>query len=312
MRSNKRITVLNIFSILLAVVILLCICLGVVFIVKQVNSTLKTLHPTFVRGALDEEGKDIETNRSIVTQSYFQCRGLQITRDDSSLVSYEVFFYDLDKQFLSSTGVLEDVYECEDMPSHALYARVVITPSTPTDISIVDVWTYAEQITIKVARNQDVEVIATFEFGDKDATQPTFGYGSLVTDEYMNVRDGDWTLTLRNLNYVYANVYDGAGNCCLKLGNDYSRGSLEIVIPNTKTYEKILYVVVYVAGYRNDVVGITAGSDEVINIDTELADTDYVAVKIPVEVGNNYKIATVKQDLCCMISKIEFCAFAVA
>ena len=310
--SKKKTTTRNILIAVLVVVLLAGACFGIIAIVSKVNSTpLKTLHPTFVRGSLDEQGQDVETRQSIVTQKYFECRGLEITRDNKSTVSYEVFFYNVELNFISSTGALDKNYDGVDMPSNAIYARIVVTPSTASDLSFVDVWTYAAQITIKVSRNQNIELLATFDFGKKDPTRVESSDGTLIGDDSIQFTDGDFTLTLVNLHKVFSNSYDTAGNSCLKLGSGSEAGWFDISTPDTDEFDSVVYVVIYVTGYKSNSAKISiTGVDEPIEIETLSSEGEYTAIKIPVSRNDTYHFSTVEGGLRCKIDKIEFWGFA--
>ena len=127
---------------------------GITRLAEKAEETHKKITPTFTVGGLNESGKYEETEESIYTKTAFECDGLDITLEFDSNVSYSVFFYNKDAEFISSTGKLTSSYDEKTTPEKADYARIVITPNDDDKVSWYEVSKYAKQLTIEVSKVQ--------------------------------------------------------------------------------------------------------------------------------------------------------------
>lgn len=138
----------------------------------------------FSRGGLDEStGKYLKTNQSIYTEKAFRCDGLRIEPDFESDVTYDVYFYDEDMVLLDKKLGLTEVFDSDfDL---AKYARIVIHPTIPKDVSKRDfeikrseIFKIASQLKITVSKDQTYfltengynaeELKVGFYFGDSE------------------------------------------------------------------------------------------------------------------------------------------------
>lgn len=105
-------------------------------------------------GALDEEGKAADGDTSIVTRKAFTTDGLKVELADDAKVSYELFFYDEENAFISSTGALSTGFLGLTVPLDAETAKIVITPTEDEDgkVSLTEVIGYADQVTVTMDR----------------------------------------------------------------------------------------------------------------------------------------------------------------
>ena len=79
-------------------------------------------------GNVDENGKVIESKKSIYTKDLQLVSGLKITLDDEATITYKVAFYDEDKNYISVTDSLDDNYDSASTPETAKYFRIIVTP----------------------------------------------------------------------------------------------------------------------------------------------------------------------------------------
>lgn len=102
-------------------------------------------------GTLDETGEPTETNTSIYMRKAVTTDGLKCELDADAKIKYELFFYDKDGAFVSSTGDLTADWAGE-IPVGAESVKVMITPTADEDgkVSIVEVFGYADQLTVTV------------------------------------------------------------------------------------------------------------------------------------------------------------------
>lgn len=102
---------------------------------------------------LDENGEQTEGDTSIVTRGTFTTDGLKVELTDEATVTYELYFYDGEDNFISSTGTLSADFDGE-VPEGAMSAKCVITPTADEDgkVDLTEVFGYAGQVTITVNR----------------------------------------------------------------------------------------------------------------------------------------------------------------
>ncbi len=102
-------------------------------------------------GTLDETGEPTETNTSIYMRKSITTDGLKCEIAEDAKIKYELFFYDKDGEFVSSTGDLTADWAGE-VPEGAESVKVMITPTADEDgkVSIVEVLGYASQLTVTV------------------------------------------------------------------------------------------------------------------------------------------------------------------
>ncbi len=128
---------------------------------EKAEKTTKEISLSYEVGSLSRDGKYSETEESIYTKTAFECQGLKITPDFDSQVSYQVFFYDQNEQYLESTASMTEFYE--GTPLLAKYARIEITPQEDEKVSWYEVNKYAKQITVEVNKTQDFVDIRTID-----------------------------------------------------------------------------------------------------------------------------------------------------
>ena len=125
------------------------------FVQMDRQTTVPELGPeAYMIGALDEEGKAADGDASIVTRKAFTTDGLKVELQDDAKVTYELFFYDEENAFISSTGALSTDFLGLTVPLNAESAKIVITPTEDEDgfISLTEVIGYASQVTVTINR----------------------------------------------------------------------------------------------------------------------------------------------------------------
>ena len=138
-------------------VLLLGVIASVVTLFIQVdrNTTVTQIGAEAYKiAALDDSGEETESDKSIVTRDAFTTDGLKIELADDAAVSYELYFYDADGEFVSKTGALTADYDGSTVPETAATGKVVITPTEDEDgkVTLTEVFGYASALTITVNR----------------------------------------------------------------------------------------------------------------------------------------------------------------
>ena len=202
-------------SILSAVLVGVLLFGAVSAAVGILNKDTKTISSTaFAVGGINDQGNYVESDGSIYTPELIECQGLTIEPDFEATGSFQVFYYDEDKNFLSATDELkasDGVYNKADTYILAKYCRIVITPEVPMDddgnveedfkIRFYEVVGYADDYTITVNKNQKYSLAKVL----KSCTDVAdiLGEGLWV--------EADQTFTERDSGFYFFNVVDVEG-----------------------------------------------------------------------------------------------------
>ena len=125
------------------------------FVMLDRNTTVTEIGAEqYIIGGLDDEGAAAECDTSIVTRGTFTTDGLKVELTDEATVTYELYFYDGEDNFISSTGALSADFDGSAIPENAESAKIVITPTADEDgkVDLTEVLGYAGQVTITVNR----------------------------------------------------------------------------------------------------------------------------------------------------------------
>ena len=107
-----------------------------------------------IGGLAPSNGAYMSTDHSIYTEKAFECQGLNVTPVFESDVSYQIYFYDQNNEFVHTTGRLTGAFVQDSVPFFAKYARIVITPNDDNKVTIFEKRGYAKQLEVKVYREQ--------------------------------------------------------------------------------------------------------------------------------------------------------------
>lgn len=141
----------------LAGVVLIGAVFGVTALFRKAEEeTQKEISPTYAIGGLTETGAYLETKESIYTKDAFECYGLKTSLEFDNNISYKLYFYNENNEFIESTEKLTTTFDSAktNMPAFTKYCRVVITPNEDSKISWYEKNGYAKQLTIEVNKEQ--------------------------------------------------------------------------------------------------------------------------------------------------------------
>lgn len=104
-------------------------------------------------GGIAEDGTAEDGDTSIVTKTAFTTDGLTVTIADDATVTYELYFYDADGEFISATEELSADFD-GTIPEGAETAKIVVTPAEDEDgkVTLTEIVGYANQVTVQVNR----------------------------------------------------------------------------------------------------------------------------------------------------------------
>ena len=167
-------------------ILLVAIIAGVLALAGSLlGKETKTISSTeFSVGGINAQGNYVESKTSIYTKDMFECQGLSIEPDFEATGTYQVFYYDSNKNFIGATDELnaeDGVYSLSNSPMYAkaVYARIMITPDVPVDedgdvvedfkIRFYEVASYAGDYKITVNKDQKYKAedrVLTFKVTD--------------------------------------------------------------------------------------------------------------------------------------------------
>lgn len=136
------------------------------------------INPAFSVGALDESGAYEKSESTLYTKDAFAAEGLETKVDFDATISYQLFYYDENVEFLSASGTL-NVNHVAELPEGTEYARVMIMPDwtgvevEDQEIGALDKSKYTSQIEFWVNNPDYVEVEEETEDEDENATKTT-------------------------------------------------------------------------------------------------------------------------------------------
>lgn len=151
---NKRLNANKIkWIITFTLIAILSIAVIFAFVKIDKNEKTKTLGTnsfTYSIGVLDSEGEYEQGTSSIYTKNYYSVDGLTVEIEKDATITYKLFFYDEDKEFVSNTSDLSLNYDGSNVPATAEYFRVMITPTNDAEVSFFEIGTYAGQLTVTI------------------------------------------------------------------------------------------------------------------------------------------------------------------
>ena len=124
------------------------------FVMLDRQTTVTEIGPeAYTVATLDENGEEVEGDTAIVTRDMFTTDGLKVELSDEASVTYRLFFYDGEGNFISATGDLSADFDGE-IPENAAYAKCEVTPMADEDgkVDLTEVLGYAGQVTVTVNR----------------------------------------------------------------------------------------------------------------------------------------------------------------
>ena len=153
-------------SIIIALIIIAITVFGLMNLQSKPDANGKIkISPTFSLGGLTSYGRYLESDKSIYTEDYFKCYGLEVDLKFESTIKYQIFFYDKNGSYLDSSALLDRSYSNE-IPENAVYARIVISPTYEGIINEKDkkihwyeVIKYSTQIKIKVLNDKSSKTL---------------------------------------------------------------------------------------------------------------------------------------------------------
>ncbi len=148
---KKRMNIKWIITFIL--IAMLTVALIFAFVKIEKNEKTKTLGTnsfTYAIGLLDAEGEYEQGTSSIYLKDFESVDGLTVEVKDKATVTYKLFFYDENKEFIDMTSDLSLNFDSSSTPETAEYFRIMITPTNDAEVSFFEINDYAGQLTVSV------------------------------------------------------------------------------------------------------------------------------------------------------------------
>ena len=102
----------------------------------------------YVVGSLDASGEFQKDPTTFVTEDFIEVDGLQVSVKEDAEVSYKLYFFNEDKEFISATNSWGVDYN-STIPEDAEFFKISISHETDLDISLADIINYSSQVNVK-------------------------------------------------------------------------------------------------------------------------------------------------------------------
>ena len=147
----KKTKTLGIVATVLSVLALAAVASIVVVLNDQIDEVqLKTWD--YEVATLDAEGDVDESEANVVTKDFITVDGLQIKVVDEAEITYQVFFYDEDEDFISNTEALATDFDVTTIPETAEYVKILITHEDDDEIDGGEKNEYSKMLEVVHAR----------------------------------------------------------------------------------------------------------------------------------------------------------------
>lgn len=198
----------NILVVGLATITFIGAIVGLSTLFKKNEEPTKEIRPSYAIGGLTEQGAYLDTEESIYTKDAFECKGLNVKVAFDNNISYRIFFYDFNDNFVNATEKLTTNYS-EETDLFVKSARIVITPNEDSKISWYEINGYSKQLTISVNKDSaSLPKTYTYDFSNEEKISAWFASGKL-NDSTVNSSNVTKIIQIdiSNLKSFYSKIY---------------------------------------------------------------------------------------------------------
>lgn len=138
----------NKWLIIVVGVLVLAAALGLIIRMGS-SQTYATLSATdYEVGALDTAGAFKKNAGSFVSKDFYEVDGLSVKVEEDAELSYQLYFYDAEENFISATNQFAVTYN-GTIPEDAELFKIVINPTNDDDISTFDIINYGSDVEVR-------------------------------------------------------------------------------------------------------------------------------------------------------------------
>ena len=143
-------------KLVIAFILIAVLAAGLIAVAVNLNNQITTSTVSSLEyriGGIDEEGTlDTDVVTSIVTKNYVTVDGLEIELNEDAKVTYQVFFYDEDREYVSASEANLSTTFSGSVPETAKFCKIVIKPTIDPEVSWTEISKYAGMVTVTTNR----------------------------------------------------------------------------------------------------------------------------------------------------------------
>ena len=99
-----------------------------------------------------DAGKEIRGTTAIRSKEYIPIDGLHVDLKDNAGITYQLFFYNSEKAFISASSEMAADFDNAQIPVEAEFARVMIKPTNDPEVSTSEIKDYAGELLVEWAK----------------------------------------------------------------------------------------------------------------------------------------------------------------
>ena len=151
LRKHKRSDTVKWVIIFLISICLIGAVIGLAIKLDRQTTTTTIGGEAYSVGLIDEAGENKEGDTAIYLRNAVTTDGFKAELKDDAAVTYKLFFYDGEGEFISASAELSADFD-GSIPENAESVRIMITPTEDEDgkVSLTEVLGYAAQLVITV------------------------------------------------------------------------------------------------------------------------------------------------------------------
>ena len=137
------------FMVTVMVVLSIVLCVFGVKLKKLDKTDELSPRKSWEKGLIAADGGDVRGTTAIRTKDFVPINGLNVDLRDNAGITYQIFWYDENKVFLSCTEELVIDFDMTQRPELAEYARYMIKPVNDPEVSRSEIKEYAGELTVE-------------------------------------------------------------------------------------------------------------------------------------------------------------------
>ncbi len=147
MKWSTRLIIFAVAVVMIIMVIVLCI-FGAKL--KKLDKTDElSARKSWEKGLIAVDGGDVRGTIAIRTKGFVPLNGLTVDICDNAGITYQIFWYDENKVFISCTEELVVDFDMSQTPELAEYARFMIKPVNDPEVSSSEIREYASELNVE-------------------------------------------------------------------------------------------------------------------------------------------------------------------
>ena len=148
-KLHWRTKVLIYFMVAVMLVLTVVLCVFGAKLKKLDKTDELSPRKSWEKGLIAVDGGDVRGTIAIRTKDFVPINGLIVDLRDNAGITYQIFWYDEHKVFISCTEELVVDFDMTQRPELAEYARFMIKPINDPEVSRSEIQEYASELTVE-------------------------------------------------------------------------------------------------------------------------------------------------------------------